>query len=166
DENGKNISNLISQSFLLNKASGKKISLAEPPSKAYAATGAFTLVDGVQNNLGMSKSAQFLGFSGKDLEAIIDLDSITSIDNIILHAFEQTGSWIYRPGEVSFYTSTDGKTFTMLEIVTNINDNRHLKYVCRTKTQTRYIKILAKNKGTSQRAFRVPAIKPGYLHMK
>ncbi|MEX1203020.1 MAG: family 20 glycosylhydrolase, partial [Ferruginibacter sp.] len=100
DENGKNISNLISQSFLLNKASGKKISLAEPPSKAYAATGAFTLVDGVQNNLGMSKSAQFLGFSGKDLEAIIDLDSITSIDNIILHAFEQTGSWIYRPGEV------------------------------------------------------------------
>ena len=148
DENGKNISNQLSQSFLFNKASGKKISLAEPPSKAYAGNGAFSLVDGVQNTMGMSKSAQFLGFSGKDLEAIIDLDNITSIDNIILHAFEQTGSWIYRPDAVSFYSSADGKNFTLLETVTTINDNRHLKYVCRTKTQTRFIKILAKNKGT------------------
>jgi hexosaminidase len=148
DANGNNISNLVQQTFLVNKASGKKATLTQPASKGYAGSGAFTLVDGVQNTMGMSKSSQFIGFSGKDLEAIVDLDSMTNINEIIFHAFEQTGSWIYRPNEVSFYSSEDGVDFKLLETVTTVKDSRHLNYKCRINTQTRFIKILAKNKGT------------------
>ena len=147
DTKGKNISNIVQQTFMLNKASGKKLTFATPPSKAYEGAGAFTLVDGVQNNRGMSKSGQFLGFSGKDLEAIIDLENSMPINEIILHSFEQTGSWIYRPTSVSFYESNDAVQYKLLETVTNLNSNKHVSYVSRTKTQARYIKIVAQNKG-------------------
>lgn len=147
DAKGNNISNTVQQHFLLNKASGKKVMLTTPASKGYAGNGSFSLVDAVQNTMGMSKSAQFLGFAGTNLEAVVDLDKTTNINEIILHAFEQTGSWIYRPNEVSFYSSEDGINFKLLETVTSIKDTRHLKYVYRTNMQTRFIKILAKNKG-------------------
>jgi hexosaminidase len=69
------------------------------------------------------------------------------INEIILHSFEQTGSWIYRPTSVSFYESNDAVQYKLLETVTNLNSNKHVSYVSRTKTQARYIKIVAQNKG-------------------
>lgn len=59
DENKKIVSNWVKQQFLLNKASGKPVVLTYPPSAKYAGSGGFTLVDGVVNTMGMSKSSQF-----------------------------------------------------------------------------------------------------------
>ncbi len=134
--------------FHFNKATGKKIDLVTPPSKSYAANGAFTLVDGIQNNTGMSKSSEFLGFSGDDLEATIDLGTIQSINNITLHVFEQTASWIYRPQFVCFYTSENGKDYEMLGTSINSDDERHLLYSFEKPVSARYIKVHAKNAGT------------------
>ncbi|HET6768398.1 MAG TPA: beta-N-acetylhexosaminidase, partial [Chitinophagaceae bacterium] len=50
---GKPTGNPISQRFLFNKATGKKITLATPPSSTYKGDGAFTLVNGVQNEKGL-----------------------------------------------------------------------------------------------------------------
>ncbi len=65
--NGKALGTPVTQNFFFNKATGKKISLTNPPSKSYPGNGAFTLVDGVQNEKGLSKSKEFLGFNGKRL---------------------------------------------------------------------------------------------------
>ncbi|RYY50423.1 MAG: beta-N-acetylhexosaminidase, partial [Chitinophagaceae bacterium] len=85
-----------------NLATGKKTTLLNFPSNSYAGSGGFTLVDGVHNTTGMSKSSQFLGFAGEDLDATTDLGSVQKIKGVSLRAFEQTASWIYRPAFVSF----------------------------------------------------------------
>lgn len=133
--------------FHFNKATGKSATLANPPSKSYAGSGAFTLVDGVQNNTGMSKSSQFLGFSGDDLEATIDLGKGQSFNNITLHVFEQAASWIYRPQFVSFYISDDGTNFQLYGNSINNNNDRHLRYSFEKPVHARYIKVIAKNAG-------------------
>ena len=138
----------LQQEFHFNKATGKKISLTTQPSKSYAGSGAFTLADGVQNNTGMSKSTQFLGFSGDDLEATIDLGQNQIFENITLRVFEQTASWIYRPQFVSFYTSDNGKDFQLYGNSINTNNDRHLQYSFEKPGMARYIKVIAKNAGT------------------
>ena len=142
------ISSWIWQEFLINMASGKKITLTQLPNKNYSGSGPFTLVDGVQNNEGMIKSAQFLGFLGTDLEATIDLEKIQQVNEIILHAFEQKGSWIYRPASVTFHVSDNGTDFKLLDTINEPAGNKNLLYKISTNTKTRFIKISAKNLGT------------------
>ena len=137
----------IWQSFNCNKATGKKISLASEPNKSYSMGGAFTLVDAVQNSLGMVRSSQFLGFNGRDMEAVIDLGKKTRLKEIILHAFEQTGSWIYRPKEVIFLHSPDGRIFTPFTEFITITGSKNLQYRLQVATKTRFIKIIARNPG-------------------
>ncbi|MEO5967858.1 MAG: beta-N-acetylhexosaminidase, partial [Ferruginibacter sp.] len=76
--------NILTGEFNLNKATGKKITLVNQPNSMYFQQGANTLVDGLHNNEGMVKAGKFLGFLGKDLEAIIDLGSEVEINQIIL----------------------------------------------------------------------------------
>lgn len=109
---------------------------------------AFSLVDGVQNTKGMVKSVQFLGFLGTDMEVIIDLDSTQNISEIILHSFEQTGSWIYRPASVAFYASDDGKEFKLIQTLNEGTGSKNLLYKINTNRKARHLKIFAKNFGT------------------
>lgn len=147
DKDDKIISSWAWQQFQLNKASGKKATLTTMPNRSYSGSGAFTLVDGVQNKMGMTKSAQFLGFLGTELEAVIDLDSSQSISNIILHAFEQTASWIYRPASVSFFISEDGSNFQLLQKDVVASGSKNLKYKAEVPARARYVKIRAGSPG-------------------
>ncbi|RYD95110.1 MAG: beta-N-acetylhexosaminidase [Sphingobacteriales bacterium] len=155
DNKGKVISKWVWQQFELNKASGKKASISPAPSKNYPGSGAFTLVDGIQNKVGMPKSAEFLGFLGKDAEAVIDLGKAEAISSITLHAFEQAGSWIYRPASVSFSTSADGITYSTPQTITNATGTKNLLYTASLKTNARFIKVTAINYGV------IPVGKPG-----
>lgn len=141
------ISNWTWQRFQLNKATGKKITLTTMPNRSYSAGGPFALVDGVQNTLGMSKSAQFLGFLGTDMEAVIELDSVQTISSVILHAFEQQPSWIYRPASVSMSTSEDGIIYKILKNNILPSGKKHLAYAVHAQTRARYIKIQATSPG-------------------
>ena len=49
--------------FQFNKATGKKITIETPPAAAYPGSGAFTLVDGIQNEKGLGRSSEILGFN-------------------------------------------------------------------------------------------------------
>ena len=142
------ISNWIWQHFYLNLATGKKISLITEPNKNYSLGGSFTLVDGIQNEKGMLRSAQFLGFNGKDLEAVVDLGENKNISEIILHAFEQKGSWIYKPSSVSFYKSDDGQHFSPIESPVSMTGTKNLLYKTSIPLNARFIKVVAKNNGT------------------
>ena len=110
--NGKAISNPVSQNILFNKATGKKITLTTQPSKTYKGDSAFTLVNGVQNEKGLAKSREFLGFSGTDCEAVIDLGKEEKVSNVIVHCLREPGSWIYRPLTVEVFISSNGTDFT------------------------------------------------------
>ena len=157
---GKAISNPISQNILFNKATGKKITLTTQPSPTYKGDGAFTLVNGIQNENGLSKSKQFLGFSGTDCEAVIDLGKEEKVSNVIVHCLRETGSWIYRPLAVEVFISSNGTDFTSagltddFKIKTKGLETGTMKVEFAEKN-SRYIKVVVKNWGD------IPSGNPG-----
>lgn len=150
----------ISQKFFFNKATGKKITLANEPSKNYPGDGPFTLVNGVQNEKGFAKSSEFLGFLGKDLDATIDLGKEMEISKITLHTLNLNGSWIYLPDwvDVSFLPDPDADNkYRPLETFTRLvldQDNVQVVQLDKPKS-ARYIRVVAKNIGI------IPSGKPG-----
>jgi len=147
DKKGTYLSSWMNQQFHINKASGRKIELVNPPSNSYAVGGVITLVDGIQNTKGMSKSSQFLGFSGTDLIANIDLGEIVSIDSIKFHAFEQNVSWIYRPSQVSIFKSENGVEYELSAALGEPEGKSNLIYKFVKPMKTRFLKIVAQNFG-------------------
>ncbi len=152
----------VKQSFFFNKATGKRITLATEASKNYPGHGAFTLVNGVQNEKGMSKSSEFLGFAGTDMDATIDLGKETEVSKITLHSLNHPGSWIYLPSqvEVSFIPFFDTTIITKhqpIELVTHIvkDENNDQTVQLATPKTCRYIRVYAKNYGI------IPDGKPG-----
>jgi hexosaminidase len=153
---------LSSQKFSFNKATGKKITLVTKADKKYPGDGAFTLVNGVQNEMGMARSAEFLGFSGKDLDVTIDLGKDTEVSKITLHTLNQNGSWIYLPAqiEVSFIPYIDTTIIikhppieSVMHIVKDENNEQTIQMA--TPKTCRYIRVFAKNYGI------IPTGKPG-----
>ena len=152
----------ITQKFIFNKATGKKITLVTAPDKKYPGDGAFTLVNGVQNEMGLNRSTEFLGFLGTDMDATIDLGKETEVSKITLHTLGQNGSWIYLPSqiEVSFIPFIDTTITTRhapIESVTQpVQDENNKQVIQLPSPKTcRYIRVFAKNYGI------IPFGKPG-----
>jgi len=149
---GKVISNPVYQTFVFSKSTGKKITLAHQASANYPGDGAFTLVNGAINEKGMARSREYLGFSGSDCEAIIDLDSIRSLKNVTIHSLRQTGSWIWQPQTLEVFVSNDGTNFTSVgltdDFIVKIKglETGTMKVEFPEK-QTRYVKVIVKNWG-------------------
>lgn len=145
--NGKPVSNPVYQNFNFNKATGKKITLANQPSKNYPGDGAFTLVNGVQNEKGTAKSKEFLGFSGDDCIATIDLGKEESISFVKVHYLHQTGSWIYKPSAVMIFMSPNGFDFTPVPLSnpTIANNEAICQFI--KPLNARFVKIQVANFG-------------------
>ena len=155
--------NINALKFSFSKATGKKITLANEPSKNYPGDGAFTLVNGVQNEKGLAKGSEFLGFLGKDLDATIDLGSVMNIKKVTLHVLQQPESWIYLPTkvEVTYLYSVDtGRTALSgpPEKITSVDVQQQEginKIEIPGEQTCRYIRVLAKNFGI------IPSGNPG-----
>ena len=118
-ENEKQKSAAIEQQFFWSKAVGKKITLVNQPHENYSIGGALTLVDGIIGN--RSKFGRdWLGFSGKDLNATIDLGKSETINKVTLCVLESQGSWIYFPKNIEVLISNDGQNF---ESVAQLNSS-------------------------------------------
>lgn len=139
------ILNSTSQNFTFSKSTGKKINITNPSSKSYPGDGAFTLVNGVVNEKGLGRSSEFLGFSGTDCDAIIDLGSQQTFSNITAHTFEQKASWIWPAAALIVATSNDGTNFTTAGETTQSADNKISLNLA--ATSARYIKVTVKNQG-------------------
>ncbi len=152
--------NRITQSFHFNKATGKKITIQNQPSQTYPGDGAFTLVNGVQNEKGLQRSSEFLGFSGTDLEAVIDLGEETEFKQVTVCSFTETGSWIYPPKWAGFTTSNDGIIFSepeneVSDIEPYMGRKTRLRNLSGKSYRARFIKITVKNYGI------IPSGNPG-----
>lgn len=151
--NDKAISNPISQNILFNTATGKKITLATQPSDRYKGDGAFTLVNGIQNEKGLAQRKEFLGFSGTDCEAVIDLGKEEKISSVIVHAFKETGSWIHRPLTMEVFVSADGNNFSGAGLTDDFIEsktkpgNGTMKVELTMANPARYVKVIVKNWG-------------------
>lgn len=135
-----------------NKALGKKVQLMTKPKK-YANEDPQVLTDGALGGNGFY--ANWLGFEGNDLEAVIDLGENLDVDNISVAFLQVTNHVVFFPTKVIYYGSSDNSNFKKLGVVVNkdpltkkskVNDIQYfdLKEV---KQKIRYLKIKADNIG-------------------
>ncbi|MEY2829502.1 MAG: hypothetical protein RIQ33_1360 [Bacteroidota bacterium] len=103
-------SELYKQKFTIHKATAKNIQLNQMPDSRYNNGGAFTLVDGIK---GVTPwySKEWLGFSGTNCEAMIDLGVEKPIGKIKIGLLQDAASWIYLPDSVEISYSLDSINF-------------------------------------------------------
>jgi hexosaminidase len=139
----------------VNKATGKKITLAEPASNYFPGNGAFTLVDGIINEKG-GRTSQSMGFQ-TDVDAIIDLGTPQPISTIGAHTLRAGGTYVYPPKGMQVFGSADGKTYQPLGITgsfTQTGEKAILKVDFKPVT-TRFVRVVIQNQQV------VPEGRPG-----
>ena len=119
---------------------------------SYPAEGLSSLTNGRLGSLDF-KDGQWQGFSGKNLDVIISLDSITSIDKISMNFYQYINSWIIVPSYISILSSKDSLHWEVIKSVDSIGEIRKRgKFINSLsfdslKTNAKYLKIFAKNHG-------------------
>ncbi|TGD57385.1 beta-N-acetylhexosaminidase [Flavobacterium humi] len=147
-ENGKQKSATIEQAFFITKSTGKNIVLKTPPHENYAIGGSFTLVDGMRGNMG-KYGRDWLGFWGKDLDAVISLGKKETISKVTIDVLSNEGSWIYYPEFIEVLISENGKDFKSIQKVSlpEIIKMKGIVTIQCNKQQAKYIQVIAKNAG-------------------
>lgn len=135
-------------------ATGKPVTLLTPPKK-YANEDPQTLTDGALG--GSSFFANWLGFVGNDMEAVIDLGAETTIRAVATDFLQVTNHMVFFPLSVTYYYSLDGRQYHKLGTITNprpltrqskVNDieSFNLEFPL---VQARYVKVVADNMDTA-----------------
>uniref|UniRef100_UPI0040276E1D glycoside hydrolase family 20 protein n=1 Tax=Prevotella sp. TaxID=59823 RepID=UPI0040276E1D len=145
--NGKR-SSVTSQDIRFNKATACPVELLQPTHKNYTYKGGATLTDGLLGDKGFG-TGRWLGFSGNDLEAVIDLKQNTDVSSVSLNTCVDKGSWIFHARNIEVSVSADGKSFTKVAskalpaLEEQTPDNIHTYELTFPQTTTRYVKVTA-----------------------
>jgi hexosaminidase len=148
-KSGEKLSNSLEKDYFVNLSTGKKYTLTNQP-KAYTGGETYALTNGLKAN--ELPSDAWVGFDGKDLEAVIDLDSIQTIKRVSVAFFKSSGQWIFQPRKVEVYLSEDGKTYKLAEKI-EMDTNPPAKFGIDALAigiggeKARFIKIFAENYG-------------------
>ena len=145
--NGKR-SSVTSQDIRFNKATACPVELLQPTHKNYTYKGGATLTDGLLGDKGFG-TGRWLGFSGNDLEAVIDLKQNTDVSSVSLNTCVDKGSWIFDARNIEVSVSADGKSFTKVAskslpaLEEQTPDNIYTYELTLPQTTTRYVKVTA-----------------------
>ena len=90
-------------------AIGRAVQLAVPPAPQYQGGGTNALTDGRAGSLDC-RDGLWQGFQA-DVEAILDLGSVTAIERVRTSFLEDTRSWIFLPRRITIAISEDGSQF-------------------------------------------------------
>ena len=135
-----------------NKATAKSISYKTPTNKYYPGSGDYTLVNGICGSTNHS-DGQWHGWSGSDLEAVIDLQEATDVKSISMGSLQKSGGWVFFPTKVEFFVSTDGKKFQKVGEALNDTDPLSTDVVRKdfsanfNPVKANFVKVVAKNLG-------------------
>ena len=141
-------SSVTSQDIRFNKATACPVELLQPTHKNYTYKGGATLTDGLLGDKGFG-TGRWLGFSGNDLEAVIDLKQNTDVSSVSLNTCVDKGSWIFDARNIEVSVSTDGKSFTKVAskslpaLEEQTPDNIYTYELTFPQTTTRYVKVTA-----------------------
>ncbi|MCQ0110460.1 DUF4838 domain-containing protein [Zhouia amylolytica] len=133
-----------------NIAKGKKVVLNTKPKK-YADEDPQTLTDGALG--GNNFYANWLGFEGNDLDAVVDLEGLKEISTVSSAFLQVTNHIVFYPSKVTYYVSNDGVEFKKIGSIQNplplnkeskINDIQYFKLDF-DPVSARYVKIIAEN---------------------
>lgn len=121
------------------KGLGKKITFTEPPSTYYNKG---NLLDGMRG-YAPRINEEWLAWTGKDMEATIDLKRIDTLSAVTIGCLKNETDWIYLPHKIELYTSADNNTFTPITTppnITSTKDRYSYSYTFKP-TPGRYVKV-------------------------
>ena len=135
-----------------NIALNHPVTLLEKPKK-YANEDPKTLTDGALG--GSSFYANWLGFEGNNLEAVIDLEAALEFQEVSTAFLQVVNHIVFFPEKVSFYYSENGQDFKLLGHIPNAKPLSKNSKVNDIQTfalefnpvKGRYIKVKAENMG-------------------
>lgn len=147
----KHTSDTVSFAFMKVEA-GSTIRLLTNYQNQYAAGGNNALIDGLRGPDNF-RTGSWQGYEGNNLEAVIELKAAKDISKISIGFLQDQNSWIFMPEEIEFYSSADGKNFTLIGTDKNTigwNEKGTIlhDFSIQKNVNTKYIKIVAKNRGT------------------
>ncbi|GAB5539098.1 MAG: hypothetical protein Salg2KO_12010 [Salibacteraceae bacterium] len=128
------------------------IHLRSDYSNQYAAGGNNALIDKIRgaNNFTIGS---WQGYYGTDLEAVIDLGEIKSVNQVGLGCLQDIKSWIWFPSEIRVFTSDqiDGPYSLAAEMETSMPNDEYgsitKDFSLTVSKKCRYIKVIASNYG-------------------
>ena len=146
-KDGKPAGDILSKRIDYHKAIGKKVTLAQPYSKNYPASGEKSLVDGYRGGKGYGDGL-WLGFLNNDVDAVIDLGEKTDLSYISTLGMQAKGPYVWLPKYVQIQISDDGKNFTDLarlthDISTEREEVTFHDFIWEGKASARYVRIYA-----------------------
>jgi len=146
-KNGKLYGRIFKKHILYHKAIGKSVKLTSPPAENFNPGDPSALVNGIEGT-DRYNDGQWFGFSGVNMEAVIDLGNTETLNAIGTNILKYHWQRMWEPVELTFWTSTDGINYLPGYKQTDfpVNGINHIKASIR-ETKARYIKVIAVNKG-------------------
>ncbi len=143
---------IVSGTF--NKISSEmSIRLFTEYSSLYTGGGDLALIDFIQGNQNF-RSGAWQGYEAENVEAIVDMGSIKTVQLVAIGFLQNQRSWIFMPESVDFYVSSDGTSFRKVGTVNNSipadAEGTVLKKFSVTfpAIRARYVRVVAGNRKT------------------
>lgn len=153
---------LTSSYTVMHDAIGKKVTATHGPAfNYYGESGIRSLTDGhtnLESELSY-RSAEWLGFHGVDLEAVIDMGEVSKISRLSVSLLQDIPLGIHLPKRVEFMVSDNGEDYRSVGIIDIEGASRNASVLRREVSvdgldeNVRYIKVTAKNIGTIPAGF-------------
>lgn len=102
---------VFTDSFTVNKATWKTVTLQTPPNPGYSKGAPQVLADGVFGTAADIRES-WLGFNGDNVVATVDLETPQEISSVVLRTLVETGNWIFDTRGIRIEVSDDGKTWS------------------------------------------------------
>ncbi|HMG15573.1 MAG TPA: family 20 glycosylhydrolase [Saprospiraceae bacterium] len=139
--------NELSITFQKSLSFNKSITLKDQPSDRYpGAKGAATLVDGLRGGKRFN-GQNWCGFLGKNLEAVIDLGSITKVKEVSVGTIENTGAWIKAPKSLTIWVSNTGDNYEKVYEANAVIGEDNLVKAKLKPINTRFVKLVLESGG-------------------
>ncbi len=128
----------------------RTIDLQSKYAPQYAAGGDAALID-MLRGAPEFRIGTWQGYEGIDLDAVVDLGKVKSIDRLALGCLQDQRSWIFMPEEIQFSVSTDGKNYQKLPAVRNDikadeEESIAKEFAIKKNLKARYVKVKAVNR--------------------
>ena len=144
---------IFSQGMNEHLAYGRKVMLISPDTTGINSVELKMLTDGKRGSHDYDNN--WVIFPGKDLEAVIDLETEQKVRKIG-SGYYQLGFWLrLLPTQVEYYTSVDGKNFQLVEKIKNtLPIDQYGGYLREFNaefppTNARYVKVIARSMGNT-----------------